>query len=412
MNGPSGFLHLNEANAWPRFTLDDLEITTAGALSLAALADGTRSRRGVFLAGPFETPGGSKAWYRLQAMADPIPDGAYVELFTSTRENGNPPWDPAGDGPFADAGWKAVPRNTLDALILNAPARQLWIGGVLRGDGRRSPAVHQMRVEYGRATWLEFLPAIYRNDDATRELLERFLSLHGSVLGALEDRIERLPTLFDPHAAPHGESPSPLAWLASWLAFDLNEAWSETDARRHLARAFELYGRRGTIEGLRRYLEIHAGVHARIEEPASHARIWPLGEEAPLGISTRLASAHAQGAVIGTTATLGQSHVGAGDDFGAALFEDVAHRFCVHVYAAELRSPGALENVHALVEREKPAHTRFHLRVVEPRMRVGVQASIGVDTIIAAGPPAMQVGMRLHGAVLATPEPHETKEDA
>ena len=140
--------------------------------------------------------------------------------------------------------------------------------------------------------------------------------------------------------------------------------------------------------------------------------MWSLGENAPLGIATRLAPAHAQGAVIGTTATLGQSHVTGGEDFGAALFADVAHRFCVHVYAAELRSAGALENVHAVVEREKPAHTSFHLRVIEPRMRVGVQACIGVDTIVAAGPPAMQVGMRLHGAVLASSEPHATKEDA
>ena len=203
------------------------------------------------------TPGiGCKSWQT------PIADDTYVELFTSTRESGNPPYDPAGDAPFLDADWKPVPRNTLDALILNEPARQLWIGGILRGDGHRSPAVHQMRVDYGRDTYLEFLPAIYRNDDATRDLLERFLSLHASVLGALENRIDLLPGLFDPHAAPHGELPSSLVWLASWLAFDLDEAWSEADTRNYLAQAFDLYGQRGTIEGLRRYLEIYAGVHA------------------------------------------------------------------------------------------------------------------------------------------------------
>lgn len=412
MNGSSGFFYVNEANQWPRFALHDLEITAEGALSLSAAAAGGLTRRGVFLGGPFETPMGSNAWYRLQVVADTIADDTYIELFTATREGGNPPFDPAGDAPFHDAGWKAVRRNTLDALILNAPARQLWIGGILRGDGHRSPAVHQMRIDYGRDTYLEFLPAIYRHDDATRDLLERFLSLHASVLGALEDRIDLLPGLFDPQAAPHGELPSPLAWLASWLAFDLDEAWSEADTRTYLARAFELYGQRGTIEGLRRYLEIYAGVHARIEEPAALGRTWFLGENAPLGIATRLAPAHAQGAVIGTTATLGQSHVTGGEDFGAALSADVAHRFCVHVYGAELRAPGALENVQTVVEREKPAHTSFHVHVIEPHMRVGVQACIGVDTIIAAGPPPMQLGMRLHGAVLARSEPHATKEDA
>jgi phage tail-like protein len=412
MNNSSGFLYANEANRWPRFALHDLDITADGALSLSAAAAGGLTRRGVFLGGPFETPTGSNAWYRLQVMANAIQEDTYIELFTATRESGDPPFDPAGDAPFLDAGWKAVPRNTLDALILNAPAPRLWIGGILRGDGVRSPVLHQMRVDYGRDTYLEFLPAIYRDDHAKRDLLERFLSLQASVLGGLENRIDRLPHLFDPHAAPHGELPSPLGWLASWLAFDLNEAWSEADTRSYLAQAFKLHEQRGTIEGLRRYLEIYAGVHARIEEPASHGRMWSLGENAPLGISTRLAPAHAQGAVIGTTATLGQSHVIGGEDFGAALFEDVAHRFCVHVYESELRSPGALENVRAVIEREKPAHTSFHLRVIKPRMRVGVQSSIGVDTIVAAGPPPMQLGMRLHGAVLARSKPDAPKEDA
>ena len=70
MNGSSGFLHVNEANQWPRFTLHDLEITAAGSLSLSAVAAGGLTRRGVFLGGPFETPTGSNAWYRLQVMAD------------------------------------------------------------------------------------------------------------------------------------------------------------------------------------------------------------------------------------------------------------------------------------------------------------------------------------------------------
>lgn len=169
----------------------------------------------------------------------------------------------------------------------------------------------------------------------------------------------------------------------------------------------------GTVEGLRRYIKLYAGVEARIEEPAWEAQLWSLGENSTLGFSTRLASAHAQGAVVGTTATLGQSHLTRGDDFGAALFEDMAHRFCVQVYCAELRRPGALENVRTVIEREKPAHTDYHLCVIEPRMRVGAQACIGVDTIIAQGPPAVRLGMPLDTATLAArAEPCETEEES
>jgi len=405
MNGSSGFFYLNEANTWPGFALDvhDLAITEAGSLSLASTPtpSGTLAQRGVFRAGPFEAQGGSTAWYRLQAYADAIPDGTYLELFTLTSDTGDAPYDPTADAPFSHSDWRAVPRNRLDALILNAPARQLWIGGIFRGDGQSSPIVHQMRVDYGRNTYLQFLPAIYGNDGARRDLLERFLSLHASVLGGLEDRITDLPRLFDPDAAPNGEFPSWLSWLAGWLAFDLNEVWSEADTRTYLAEAFEWYGRRGTVEGLRRYIKLYAGVEARIEEPARDTELWSLGENSTLGFSTRLASGHAQGAVVGTTATLGQSHLTRGDDFGAALFEDLAHRFCVQVYCAELRRPGVLEDVRTVIEREKPAHTEYHLCVIEPRMRVGSQARVGIDAVIAQGPSAARLGIPLDTAVLA-----------
>jgi phage tail-like protein len=248
---------------------------------------------------------------------------------------------------------------------------------------------------------LRYLPAIYGNDALRRDLLERFLSLHESVLGELENSIARLPQLFDPQGAPHGEFPSRLSWLAGWLAFDLAAIWSEPDARTYLAGAFELYGKRGTAEGLRRHLEMYAGVHARIIELAAHSDPWSLGHNSVLGFSTRLASAHAQGAVLGATATLGQSHLTRADELGAALFDDVAHRFCVHVYAAELSRPGALEDVRAVVEREKPAHSEYDLCVIDACMRVGVQASLGVDTIIAAGSRPMRLGMSLDGVTLA-----------
>jgi hypothetical protein len=40
------------------------------------------------------------------------------------------------------------------------------------------------------------------------------------------------------------------------------------------------------------------------------------------------------------------------------------------------------------VESEKPAHTRYELCLVEPRLRVGVQCTVGVDTVVAAVPVA------------------------
>ena len=146
---------------------------------------------------------------------------------------------------------------------------------------------------------------------------------------------------------------------------------------------------------------MYAGVEAHITEPSREAAIWSLGESGLLGFSTMLAPGALQGAVIGTSATVDRSHLTGGDDFGAALFEDVAHRFCVQVYCAELTRPGALDVVRAVLDREKPAHTTYDLCVIEPRFRVGVQARVGIDAIVAAGPPPVGTGLPLDRGALA-----------
>jgi phage tail-like protein len=403
MNGETGFFYLNEAGEWPKFELPEatFEIGTDGSLTLARTDGNTFIPRGVFRGGLFEGVTGLTPWFRLRVHADPLPEGAHVQLFTSTADDGDAPYDPTAERPFTGPGWKAAPRDELDILIPNPPARRLWIGGILRSDGQASPVLHQMRVDYGRDTYLQFLPAIYGESESKRDLLERYLALHESVLGGLEQAIAGLPRLFDPLAAPDKKFPSWLSWLAGWLDFDLNEAWGEAKTRDYLVQAFHLYGQRGTVEGLRRYLKWYAGVEAHIEEPGLHTHLWSLGETSTLGFTTMLAPAQLQGAVVGTSATLDQSHLTQGEDFGAVLFEDLAHRFCVQVYCAELIRPGALEDVRAVIEREKPAHTDYHLRVIEPRMRVGVQARVGIDAIIAQGPPAARFGMPLDTGVLA-----------
>jgi hypothetical protein len=96
-----------------------------------------------------------------------------------------------------------------------------------------------------------------------------------------------------------------------------------------------------------------------------------------------------------------QSHMTTGETFGSALFEDVAHRFCVSVYCGELTTPGALDNVRAVIDREKPAHTTYDLCVIEPKMRVGMQARVGIDSIVAAGPVPAGTGLQLGTGTLA-----------
>ena len=394
-----GFLYLNVANTWPGFTLHQVVIAADGALELAKTGTQYVSL-GALIAGPISAPNASTDWFRVSSLADDLPAGTHVQFFTATADAGAPPFDLSSDTPFAGTGWSPLPRDVFEGIVADPPAAQLWIGIILRSQGSASPRIHQIRADYGRDTYMTWLPAIYRIQPGAG-LLERFLALNGSVLGDVEDEITGLTRLFDPYSAPSTGYPSWLDWLSTWLGFDLEETWTDDEKRSYLAAAFELFGWRATIPGLRRYLKIYAGVNARIIELSRFAQIWSLGQGYPLGFGTRLAPGSLQGAVLGSSAIVDQARVAPPGDQGASLFEDVAHAFCVQVYASDLTRPGALQLVREIIEQEKPAYTVYQLSVIQPTLRIGAQARIGIDTVIAAGAPPAQIGMPLGGRALA-----------
>lgn len=399
MSAASNFVYLNLANQWPFFIRNHIDIDARGALRLSFSGDGYAAR-GTFCAGPFNSPEANVPWFRLLVESDPLPAPTHVQIFTFVGDTA-PKYDSTAASPFSGPGWLASPRDMLDLLILNPNATQLWIGGILRNEASDTPVLRQMRLEYGRDTYTNFLPMLYRGNGPRSEFLERFLSLHQSVLGGVEGEIADLPRLFDPLAAPDSGFPSWLGWLAGWLTFVMDENWAEPQSREYLAGAFDLFQRRGTIEGLKRYLQMYAGVRAHIQEPGLYTSMWSLGTISELGFTTMLAPGPAQGAVVGTSATLNQSNLTEDVDRGAALFDDVAHTFCIQVYCAELNRPGAMAALRAVIAREKPAHTECHLCGIEPRMIIGVQSRVGIDTIVAEAPAPAEVGRRLDTGVLA-----------
>jgi hypothetical protein len=92
--------------------------------------------------------------------------------------------------------------------------------------------------------------------------------------------------------------------------------------------------------------------------------------------------AEPQGAVLGTTAVLDGSTLSPQEEYARALFADVAHQFTVRLYRGAAFSDHALSDASAVVARHAPAHATYHVCVVEPCLRVGVQARVGIDAIV------------------------------
>jgi phage tail-like protein len=281
--------------------------------------------------------------------------------------------------------------------VPDPPGPLLFIGAALGGDGTTTPAVHQVEVG-GSRSWLDMLPAVYRKDPIQSDFLDRFLRLIHSVQEETTRERTDLVRRFDPFTAADSPPDGVLDDLAGWLAAPLDERWPRQRRRAVVARAFAAQGMRATPLGLRAAIhERFSGLGVTITEPAQRAAIWALdaatsGEQCcgatGLGFDTMLTAAPADGAVVGADAIVEQSTLAGDDAPGAPLFADLAHRFHVGVVPNPGGDPAALDTaLRTLIDAEKPAHTVYTLCVAAARARVGVQARVGVDAIVA-GPRA------------------------
>jgi hypothetical protein len=92
---------------------------------------------------------------------------------------------------------------------------------------------------------------------------------------------------------------------------------------------------------------------------------------------------------LGSDARVGSSRLVDAGDPERDIFEEYAHRFRVYVPALWVRTADDETMLHRALEAEKPAHTAYELELVEPRFRVGVQSTVGMDTILGEYPRAV-----------------------
>jgi phage tail-like protein len=292
-----------------------------------------------------------------------------------------------------------------------SPGPRLYLGGQLAGDGMATPALHQLGVG-GARSWLDLLPAVYRKDPARSDFLDRFLRLLQSVEAETAQERHDLARRFDPWTADNATGV--LDQLAAWLATVLDERWTEHARRSTVAGAFRSQALRGTPAGLRAAIESRfPHVTVNVTDPAQRAQLWSLDPGAGscachdgasgLGFDTMLVAAPAHGAVVGAAAVVDQSTLTGGLDAGAPLFADLAHRFHVAAVPAPGADPQAVEaGLRTVVDAQRPAHTVYTLCVAGPTARVGVQARVGVDAIVAgpAGPLTLDAAPALETAAL------------
>lgn len=155
---------------------------------------------------------------------------------------------------------KATSRNPEDILLDQVEGRYLWIALILHGNGKESPTVRRIRVDFPKETWMRFLPEIYQGEQGG--FLERYLCIFQSIYDDMNMDIQRDALLLDIHAAP----PEFLQWLSGWICAADPHLWRPERLRQYLEQGASVYQRLGTPGTLERMVEIYTGLTPYLKE--------------------------------------------------------------------------------------------------------------------------------------------------
>jgi len=336
-------------------------------------------------------------WDRIRLTLAPPPPGVIVEVLTFAQDLPNfslaeddPRWDHAHKyvaplEPLSD-----LPRQDVqvDFQIKSRPAENLSIQVRMSGDGYQTAAIKSLRVYYPRESYLQFLPKVYSSQDEMRRFLEGFLGALQVTADELDETILTIEKHFDPDAVPEG---APMRYLADWLALTLEGTWTTEQNRKLLSQVPKIYPHRGTPRGFRDFLRVYLANAAGLPVDDVATTEFPMvlegfAERRALMLDTISGPLWGPAAVgrlqLGEFSTAGEVSLVSTGDPNLDYFEQYSHRFKVFAPAAWIRSADEESLIRRAIEAEKPAHTAYELVLVENRIQVGVQSTVGFDTVI------------------------------
>ena len=350
-------------------------------------------------------------WHRVELEAD-VPPGTLISVATQTAEEDiwsalpSPSFQPDCSSAAGMMPNCAIPLtgNNPDSLVQSKAGRYLRLQLQLKTNRVATPKLKRIRLHYPRQSYLQYLPSIYQEDDDSRIFLERFLSIFQTSFDKLDRTIDDMWMMFDPVSVKDNWFP----WLAGWLALPVNPKWSDPQRRATLKAAGTIYPQRGTPAGVQQLIKQYSGVDARLVE---HFRLRQLlilrdkpDDQAAIPGAGRLWSRdYYQRLQLGVYSRVGYFRLTGEPEPGIEPLAWGANEFSVFFNCEPYEVADTLQSVVQVVEREKPAYTKANYSPVLPRMRVGVQSTLGVDTRIGEITPLLlgTTGKLGYDAILA-----------
>lgn len=324
-------------------------------------------------------------WHRIEVTGT-VPQGCHVEVqalvtdadYTAAEVGLLDRWVSAGVVGELAGGW--------DALIAGPAGRFCWLRLTLRGDGTQTPRLTDVAVHFPRQTSLQYLPAIFAAGES--DFAERFLALTDTVRASVTELLDHAHWQLDPRSADADDRRDFLAWLGGWVGMDEVNALPQARQRRLIAAAAELYRRRGTPDGVARHTGLWLGRRTSVLEHFKLRR-WAVANGSRLGDASVLFGPSVVARLkLGEYSTIGDFALVGVPSPRTDPFRVFAHAYTLFVHACADDDRDALAGAARRIARAvSPGHVAPVVRVVEATARLGVQARIGLDAVVA-GPPA------------------------
>lgn len=345
-------------------------------------------RQGRYISQPLDSALFDCAWHRLTLDLE-LPEATFLTVRTFTAPA---PLESERILGLSLDRWSTpitlLPGDLPEVLVQSPPGRYLWLRLDFGGNGQASPFIRTIRLYAPRTSSFAYLPPVYHEDPVSAGFLDRLLSYFDTVFEEVESGIERFSGYLDPYGVPAGPF---LSWLGEWLDLSFLAEWPEVTRRTLIDRAIELYKKRGTIAGVQEMVRLHTGLGPPFPLIVEHFRLRDYGERREVPV---------EDLVDGIPFLAGSPLSPATDP------DELTHHFTILLPDKVAGDDDALATLHHLIEAQKPAHTKYRLRLVRPGFRIGCQSTIGADALIGPYPQAPLGEMMLaHSSRLADRTP-------
>lgn len=384
-------------------------------------------------------------WHRIILCGEiPVGTRVFVSTYTAEAELADEDIKNLGDVWGTNQTATEMTKDQWDCLVRSGAGRFLWLKLEFRGNGKVTPRLDSIEIEFPRISLRRYLPAVFGKEPVSTDFTDRFLSIFDTTLRTIENNLDRAARYFDPLSAPAERDPQSrsdfLSWLGSWIGLTLDRHWPEPKRRNFLKQAGALYELRGTREGLWRelllFLEMDRDECCKADQPRDRCRRLPancapskpprcswqppplilehfklrrwlflgagrLGDQAVLW-GKRIVNR----SQLDSTAQTGRTQLRTSQDPLRDPFHLYAYKFSVFVPAFFRKSETARKALEGILRNGRPAATQAQLEYVEPRFRIGFQSMIGFDSVVGRYPAGVTLnGMQLGRATVLTAPP-------